>query len=123
MTTTITPLMRAVLDVLDTCECGAGDTELHTELLFGKGETLWVDRDELLVTLLQMIDLGLIEARFADWPLDTGVSADPILYEITDAGCDARWALQKAERAPVYVRAVSFNTRQSLTDFLRSSRL
>lgn len=113
--TTITPLIRAVLDALDTCERGAGDTEI--------GKAVWnrcgyfYSHDELLEALLQMIDLGLIEARFADWPLDAGVSADPIIYEITEAGCDVRWALLKAERAPLYARPVSFNSREAFVNF------
>jgi hypothetical protein len=119
----ITPLARAVLDVLDTCERGAGDTEIFGELLLGGVETRCFDRDELVHTLVQMLDCGLIEARFADWPTDASVSADPIIYEITEAGCAARWALLKAERPHEYAHPVAFNSRSALTDFLRSSRL
>jgi hypothetical protein len=119
----VTPLARAVLDALDTCERGAGDTEIMGELLFGDVETHWVDRDELTETLLAMIDCGLILSRFAEWPVDHAITADPILYEITEAGCAARWALLKAERPLEYAHPVAFNSRSALTDFLRSSRL
>ena len=115
----ITPLARAVLDALDTCERGAGDTEIYADLEFVGDCDLWYDHDELLQTLVQMIDAGLIVARIADWPLDMGVTADPILYEITDAGCAARWALLKAERAHAFARPVYFPTRDELVAFCR----
>lgn len=117
----ITPLARAVLDVLDTCERGAGDTEIYADLEFVGDCEPWYDHDELLHTLLQMIDAGLIISRFADVPFDMGVSADPILYEITEAGCDARWALQKAERAHAFARPVYFPTREEFINFCRGA--
>lgn len=123
----ITPLARAVLDVLDTCERGTGDTEIMGELLFGDGETHWVDRDELAQTLIEMIDCGLIASRFTEWPLDHAITADPILYEITEAGCAARWALLKAEtlvadavRHPVLVGQypVHFESRAAMRAYM-----
>ena len=128
----ITPLARAVLDALDTSERGAGDSELFVDTWSRREDAC--DHDALLHTLAQMIDHGLIEARLADWPSDASVSADPIIYEITEAGCETRWALQKAEtlqREPVrnfddegwrQPRPVCFESREAFIDFCRGAR-
>lgn len=63
----------------------------------------------------------LVSARACERDMST--TTDPFIYSITDAGCAALWALQKADlyqRAPIHARPVSFNSRQSLTEYLRS---
>ncbi len=121
----ITRLMRAVLDVLDTAEHGASPQEIDGVTYRGIGFLAPYDYADLLQALIDLLEDDLIS-----------VTADPIIYEITNAGCDALWALQKAEQLPApesvrnvgderwrYAHPVSFNSRQSLADFLRSSRL
>lgn len=117
---TITPLMREVLDSLDTCERGAGDTEIGAAVYRRCGS--FYNHEELLSTLVDMLDADLIAARLNEWPQDASISADPIIYDLTDSGCDALWALQKAERAPVYVHPVAFAGHQALVEFMRSLR-
>lgn len=100
---TITPLMRAILDALDTMNDGAQ----FVEILRTQSTTPW---REVFDDVTRLLALGLVEANDS-------------AYTLTDAGCDALWALQKAEQMPVYVHPVAFMTRSSLVDFLRSSRL
>lgn len=126
---TITKLHRAVLEALDVMERGGGDTEVLGELLFSDTCLLpheiaaaSVTRETVCTALYELLLDGLVEARLKEWPLDANVSIDPIIYSITDAGCEALWALMRAEAMHVpaadsYARPVVFETRTAMVDY------
>lgn len=94
--TTVTPLMRAILQVLDTCEQGAHETQLVPKLC-STYEGLY-HHDELMAALRALHSNGLTRQRMdhtSDDLLDRAIGL--IVYSISAIGCDALWALQKAD--------------------------
>lgn len=86
---TITPLMRAILEALDVADDGLTDNEVRAKI------DASVSNDDLALALYELFyDLELTKQLFLiaedEFEAET-------LHEITGAGCDALWALQKAE--------------------------
>ena len=133
----ITPLGRAILEVLDTKEHGTGDTEILGELLFGDTSikvTDKFDRESVVQMLVYLLDAELISARFREQPRDMACTADPIIYSITEAGCEALWALMRADTTRVVQRwaeephkehllphPVHFESRAAMREYLRGA--
>lgn len=86
---TITPLMRAMMEALDTAPRQQSEHEL-TQLIARKGFAAPYHKANRALSLLAYE--GLVEHALI---LNYGVS-EPF-YKLTDAGCDALWALQKAD--------------------------
>ena len=109
----ITSLGRAILEALDTCEHGTGDTDVVVELYGPLRER--TDITDVRREIIKLLDAELISARFRENPRDMACTADPIIYSITDAGCAALWALQKAEQATTPVR---FESRAAMREYM-----
>lgn len=83
---TITPLMRAMLEALDTNERGMTEPVLSLTVAY-MGHREGADTEQR--ALRDLAALGLVSIRPHREP--------PDVMHLTDAGCDALWALQKAD--------------------------
>lgn len=86
---TITPLMRAIMDALDTADDGLTDGEIRAAI-----DRLFSDDDlaTALYDLFYVLDLTAQHIIVDDLTDEAST-----LHPLTDAGCDALWALQKAD--------------------------
>lgn len=112
---TITALHRAILDALDKAEHGAGDTEICEALGRPVGD------DAVLHALVELMTDELVDARFADDLRDCAITADPIIYALSDTGAEALWALMRADAAATLPRPVHFTNRAAMREYLRSA--
>lgn len=125
---TLTSLHRAILNVLDTCEHGAGETEISKYVWCSHNG--FTDQEALLQAIVELCNDDLITARLRDDQADCGVSADPIIYSLSETGADALWALLRADAIapaindlhPLAVwRPVRFENRREMRSYLRSA--
>ena len=128
----ITPLGRAILEVLDTHEHGVVDTEIGCSVSNQCGKIY--SQDELRAKIIDLQFAELISVRFPEAPLDRGFSVDTMIYSITEAGCEALWALMRADTVCAVKRwaeephkehllphPVHFESRAAMREYLRGA--
>ena len=86
---TITPLMRAMMEALDKAECNMTEPELSVTVAYmGYREGADTEQRALRTLVAEQLLRSCPPPLDHDWPT---------MYTLTDAGCDALWALQKAD--------------------------
>lgn len=121
---TITPLMREALDILDTHDGTMQEAEL-VNALWAKHPAAHM-LDDVFDSLQRLVALELLIGP---------TYLSDLTYSITDTGCEALWALQKADAASLVspqhqaaalrqlnARPVSFNTRAEMRAFLSGAK-
>lgn len=111
---TLTPLHRAILNALDTCEHGAGDTELCAQFQPP------INHEALLQAISDLCGEELIDARFRDDLQDCAASEDPIIYSLSETGATALWAMMRFEYVAL-PRHIHFADRAAMREYLRSA--
>lgn len=125
---TITPLMRAIMEALD------HDAEgfCHGDVACLVGVNFHYEADEFDAALYAVRSLGLVEEVIVSSPSGSLIGR---IFKLTDAGCAALWALQKADAVALVspqhqaaamrqlnARPVSFNTRAEMRAFLAGAK-